>query len=183
MTSLFEGWLQLYNGRPHDAPPIADSPQREPEVRLYVYDSYAPLGPISAADFLKAEVRLSPSDSRIDRKLLHVHGRFCVVTHADRYPFLQMEIKRFVVMENMNPLGDDIPGELCSSVIVQGHVVPHGGALNNTADGFFMLEVSERIRDSTQTYSILCVLLPPLFTLSDVSSQVQTRCNYEPPPG
>ena len=152
MSSLFEGWLQLYKGRRHEASPTVKS------ADLFVYESCASLGPLSASDFIAAEVRLLPSGSSVQQKVLHVHGRFCVLTRADGSIILQIDIQRFVIMENMNPLDSDVPGGLCSSVTVQGDVIStHDGSSGDVAVKFFMLKVSERMRDSTKMYTILSV--------------------------
>ena len=154
MSSLFEGWLQLYKGRPYEASPTVNS------ADVFVYESCASLGPLSASDFIAAEVRLSPSGLSVEQKVLHVHGRFCVITRTDGSIILQIDIHRFVIMENMNPLDRDVPEGLCSSVTVQGDVIStHDGSSDNAAIKFFMLKVSECMRDSAKTYTILFVFV------------------------
>lgn len=114
MSLLFEGWLQLYKGRPYKASPTMNS------ADLFVYKSCASLGPLSTSDFVTAEVQLSPSGSSVEQKVLHVHGCFCVITHVDGSIILQINIQHFVIMENMNPLDRNVPRGLCSSVTVTG---------------------------------------------------------------
>ena len=97
----------------------------------------------------------------IDGKIVHAHGWFSVITSANNEgdPCLEIEVHRFVIMNTMDPLSEDTPDNLCTSVTLSGRVVSVADAINST-DKFFTLEVSEYIQDHTQTFSIWFVVLP-----------------------
>jgi hypothetical protein len=151
MTSLIEGLFQPENCRPF----LDASSPRKSKSYLSVYDSCAALSSISTGVFVECELRLFPAGQMIEGKVVKVHGRFSVITAADEdEPRLQVEVHRFVVMNAMDPTSEDIPDDLCTSVTLSGRVVSLTGATGNVGDKFFTLEVSEYVRDRTQTFNI-----------------------------
>lgn len=156
MSSLIEGWFQLTNGRPFvdNSTDTASSP-RKTKSYLSTYDSCATLGPISSEVFVQCELRLFPGNHVLEDKIIHAHGRFSIIYTADEDQphHLQIEVHRFVVM-NMDPSDEDTPDDLYTSVTLSGRVVSAADVTDDTADKFFMLEISEYIRDRNQTFNI-----------------------------
>jgi len=84
MASLIEGWLQPVNGRPFvDNSSDATTSPRKAKSYLTVYNSYAALGFISSKVFMDCELRLFLGGQTIEQKVIHIHGRFSVVTTVD----------------------------------------------------------------------------------------------------
>ena len=55
---------------------------------------------------------------------------------------------------NMDPSDEDTPDDIYTSVTLSGRVVSAADVTDDTADKFFMLEISEYIRDRNQTFNI-----------------------------
>jgi len=159
MASLIEGWLQPVNGRPFvDNSSDATTSPRKVKSYLTVYDSFAALGYISSGIFMDCELRLFLGNQTIEEKVIHIHGRFSVVAAADEGedPRLLVEVHRFVVMGD--PANDKTPDDLRTSVTLSGRVVSATDSTATTADKFFILEVSEYIRDQIETFSTRFVI-------------------------
>jgi hypothetical protein len=157
MASLIEGWFQLANSRPFvdNFPDTTTSSPRKNKSYLSLYDSCAILGSISSEVFVECELRLFPGNHALEQKVVHAHGRFSVITPANEdKPRLQVEIHRFVVMDMIDPSSADTPEGLRTSVALSGRVVSVADATVNPADKFFMLEVSDYIRDHIQAFNI-----------------------------
>ena len=178
MSCLIEGFFQPANGRPFadNSADTATTSPRKSKTYLSVYDSCAGLGPISSGIFMECELRLFPANHTIDGKVIHAHGRFSVITAADKGdPHLEIEVHRFVIMNMMDPSSEDTPDDLRTSVTLSGRVVPVADTINST-DKFFTLEVSEYIRDRTQTFNIRFVA-PPLTSKCVLMSFHRCRLN------
>ena len=177
MSLLIEGWFQLMNGHPFvDDLPDATTTPRKTRSYLSIYDSCATLGPISSEDFVQCELRLFPGNNLLDDKVVHVHGQFSIIASADEdQPHkLQIEVHRFVIT-NMNPTDEATPDDLYTSVTLSGRVVSTTDAIDNGADRFFMLEVSEYIRDHIQLFNIRFVWFVSLQMTSEQLFQVQAQ--------
>lgn len=159
MSSLIEGWFQLANGRSFvDNTPDTTTSPRKNKSYLSVFDSCAVLGSIPSEVFVESELRLYPGNHVLDKTVIHAHGRFAIVTaDDDSDPSLQAEIHRFVIMDAINPSDDNTPEGLRTSVTLSGRVTA-ADAASGAGDKFFTLEVSDYVRDHTQTFSIRFVL-------------------------
>ena len=162
MASLIEGFFQFINPRQFvdDAPEVTTSSPRRDRSYLTLYDSYAGLGPVSPGRFwVPCTLRVySPSQDLTD-DVVHAHGRFSVVAAMEgNAPHLEIEVHRFVTMTNLDPNGNN-PPDFRVSVTLFGRVSQRFDTVENTADKFFVLEVSDYIRDRTQTYTIRYVVL------------------------
>ena len=101
-----------------------------------------------------------------DDVVIHVHGRFSVVSTPDEdEPHLKIEVHRFIVMNAVDPMSATTPDELLTSVTLLGRAVPIPDAANETPDRYFQLEVKDYIRDHNQTFSIRFATF--LFLFSD----------------
>jgi len=182
MSSLIEGWFQLANGHPFvdNLPDTATSPRKNKSY-LSIFDSCAVLGSIPSDVFINSEVRLYPGNHVLDKRVIHAHGRFVVVTgDNDDGPYLQVEIHRFVIMDAMDPSDGDSPEGLRTSVTLSGRVTV-ADAASGAGDKFFTLEVSDYIRDHVQTFSIRFggfLFLPrPVLTVSIGADSTERPAN------
>ena len=162
MASLIEGFFQFINPRQFvdDAPEVMTSSPRKDRSYLTLYDSYAGLGPVSPGRFwIPSTLRVYSPSQDLTNDIVHVHGRFSVAAAMEEgIPRLEIEVHRFVTMDNLDPNGDN-PQDFRVSVTLFGRVSQRFDIVENTADKFFVLEVSDYIRDRTQTYTIRCVVL------------------------
>ena len=183
MSSLIEGWFQPTNGRPFtDNPPdtTTGSP-RKSKSYLSVYDSCASLGPISSGIFIDCELRLFPGNQAISsERVIHVHGWLSVVPATDEDdPRLQVEVHHFVVTNMIDPAGKDTPDDLRTSVTLSGRVAPLSEMIGNTTDKFFMLELSDYIRDHMQTFTIRFASPPSPLCYFLTIAQVPAQQNFQ----
>ena len=166
MTSLIEGWFEPVDGRPYvdNSPDKMDknpSPRKDKSY-LTVYDACAALGSLSSNLFADCELRLWPGGQTIENKVIHVHGRFSITTAPDDGdPCLKVDVHRFVIMHpneadsEGDPNPDPTPLEVRTSVTLCGQVTSITDAANDGgADKFFLLEVSDYVRDRVQTFNI-----------------------------
>jgi len=163
MTSLIEGWFEPVNGRPYvDDSPEKGSSSRKDKSYLIVYDACAALGSLSSGVFADCEIRLWPGNQTLEEKVIHIHGRFSIVTvPGEDDPCLKVDVHHFVVMHAndsaTHPSSDPTPLEVRTSVTLCGQVT------STTNDGgankFFVLEVSDYVRDRTQMFHIRFVSL------------------------
>ena len=153
MTSFIDGFFQLMGT--HQA---TDDPPTSAKSYLQVFDSCAPLGSLGNGVFVPCEIRLFPKGQEVEGAVIFAHGRFSVVSPNDGNElFLQVEAHDFVIMKmDIDPTSDDIPDDLCASLTLLGRVVPTAPEPAPTQDKFFTLEVSDYIRDHTQTFRIRC---------------------------
>jgi hypothetical protein len=157
--SLIEGCFQLFNGRSlvPDQPESASSPRKDKSY-LNIYDSCAALGSLTKGIFIDSQLRLFPSGQDLNKEVLQVRGRFSISTAGRGAPYLQLEVHRFAVMSKMDPESDDDPDDLRTSVTVLGRVLLLPGVPENTTDRFFVLEISEYIRDIAQVFTVQFVM-------------------------
>ena len=167
MTSLIEGWFEPVNGRPY----VDDSPEKGPSSRkdksyLIVYDACAALGSLSSGVFADCEIRLWPGNQTLEDKVIHIHGRFSIVTApGEDDPCLKVDVHHFVIMhanDSATPNSDPTPLDVRASVTLCGQVTSITNVANDgSANKFFMLEVSDYVRDRVQTFHIRFVSLSP----------------------
>ena len=185
MTSLIEGWFELVNGRAYvdDSSDKNTSPRKDKSY-LFVYDACAALGLLSSGVFVDSELQMWTKNQVLERKVLHIHGRFSIVTTpGDDDPCLKIEVHHFVVMHasglgsdlETDPNSDPTPVEVRTSVTLCGQVTSTDDMANDSsADKFFTLEVSDYICDRTQMFRIRFVsLLPscsPMLTMDDTGA-------------
>jgi len=160
-------WIltQLANGRPFvgDLPDTTTSSPRKNKSYLSIYDSCAILSSISSEVFVECELQLFPGNHILEEKVVYAHGQFSVITATNEdKPCLQIEIHWFVVMDMIDPLSEDTPEGLRTSVTLSGQVMSTADTSGSAADKFFMLEVSDYIRDHIQTFNIRFVKFPSL---------------------
>jgi hypothetical protein len=159
MTCLIEGWFQLANPRQFtDNPPEATiTSPRKPKQYLTIYDSCAALGSLASKAFINTEVRLYNANQDINDKVIHLWGKFSVVSvDNEKGPHLQVDAHHFVV-NTLDPRGDFLPEALRISVIVFGRVASVAEVAGNP-DKFLMLEASDWVRDHNQTFNIRLVI-------------------------
>ena len=146
MTSLIEGWFLPVDERPY----IDDTGKKS---YLTVFDACASLGSIATGVFMVAELRLYLGGQSIQDKVIHAHGRFCVVSPPGEEPMLLVEVHRFDIMNAPDPVNDKTPDTICTSVTICGRAVLTEVA-SEGHDKFFTLELNEYIRGGSKTFNI-----------------------------
>jgi len=171
MTSLIEGWFEPVNGRPYvDDSLEKGSSSRKDKSYLIVYDACAALGSLSSGVFADCEIWLWPGNQMLEEKVIHIHGRFSVVTApGEDDPCLKVDVHHFVVMHAndsaTHPNPDPTPLEVRTSVTLCGQVTSITNVANDGgANKFFGLEVSDYVRDCVQMFHIRFVSLSPFLS-------------------
>ena len=128
---------------------------KDPNRKTYLvlHDACASLGPIKAAKPIDSELRIYPGGDPIDNMVLHVQGRFCVVSPTGETPFLLAEIHRFDIMHIADPSAETTPDTVRTSVTTCGRAIP-SDVVTDTRDRYFGLEMKEYIRDISHEFNI-----------------------------
>lgn len=155
MASLIEGFFEVVDPREFgdEATGTTSSPQRDRSY-LTLYDSYIGLGP-EKKTWLPCKLRIYAPGQDLSDNVLHVHGRFVIVpTSGGEDPCFKIEVHRFL------PMVDFIQDEkkLRFSVTFYGRIYQQIDSPPGTEDGFFSVEVSDYVRDRSQSYIIRFVV-------------------------
>lgn len=152
MSSLIEGFFEVIDPRVWGddiANTATSSPQRDKSY-LTLYDSYFGLGS-DHKTWLPCELRLYSPDEDLSDKVIHVHGRFVVVpSSAETDPCIKIEVYCFISMSDFVQEEKNIR----FSITFYGRVYQHINAPQGSNNKIFSVEVSEYVRDRSQTYII-----------------------------
>ena len=168
MSSLIEGWFQLTNGRSFvdNASDTAAGSPRKSRSYLTLYDSCAILGTISSETSVDSDLRLYTQGQDLKDKAVHIHGRFSLLAaNEEQPPHLQIDVHHFIVMPAFDAGGQGLPDASHTSVVICGCIVSAAEVVGSS-DKFFMVEVSEYIRDRLQTFNIQFVMFSFVLSIS-----------------
>lgn len=181
MTSLIDGFFQLIDPRSFgdDEGDVASSPQKDKSY-LTLYDSFFFVGCEKNKPFLPCQLRAYLGGDLSD-KVIHIHGRFVVISGAKNgEPCLKIEVNRFAVMNGLDPSVND-GTDFRTSVTFYGRVTRQIEGPSDSNDRFFAVEVTEYVRDRSQSYTIWFVFLYTSFwhSFSNRILQLPTQQDHQ----
>lgn len=165
MSALIEGWFHIFNGRPFDEVVQDSNPSSPRKIRplLTLHDCCTTIGVLCKKVHLESDLRLYSQIRDLHQRLIYARGRFSLTPTDEGAAFVQIDAYRITILD-LDP--EDSPDDIRTSVTLYGRVVPINDVVENTPDRFFMLEVSDYVRDHTQTFTIRFAFLynpPDLF--------------------
>ena len=142
------------NGQPYGGDQSESTPSSQrSKSYLTLYDSYAAIGPTPTSVSVDCELRTYSPGLSLDDTLIQAHGRFIIKRETGEPPHLDIELHHFAVVKGIDPTDPDLHG-LRTSVTQCGRVISTTDTTDLSADRYIMLEVSEYVRDQTQTSTV-----------------------------